>query len=92
MINTRILTISATVAACAAGTSFALAQVQGNAAAPGSYSTAPAPYPPGGYPADYRRPGRATAAVMVITPVPMFGVNGRGYRQSRDKCRSTQQA
>ena len=51
--NTRILTICATVAACAAGTSFALAQ--GYPAAPGSYSTAPAPYPPGGSPADYRR-------------------------------------
>jgi lipoprotein-anchoring transpeptidase ErfK/SrfK len=58
MMNTRILTICATVAACAAGTSFALAQ--GYPASPGSYSTAPAPYPPGGYPADYRRgPGAA---------------------------------
>jgi lipoprotein-anchoring transpeptidase ErfK/SrfK len=53
MMNTRILTICAAVAACAAGTSFALAQ--GYPAAPGSYTTAPAPYPPGGYPADYRR-------------------------------------
>jgi lipoprotein-anchoring transpeptidase ErfK/SrfK len=49
MMNTRILTICATVAACAAGTSFALAQ--GYPASPGSYSTAPAPHPP----ADYRR-------------------------------------
>ena len=60
--NTRILTICATMAACAAGTSFALAQGQGYPAAPGSYSTAPAPYPPGGYPADYRRgPGAMDA-------------------------------
>src|ERR1700676_2984131 len=49
MMNTRILTICATVAACAAGTSFALAQ--GYPASPGSYTTAPAPHPP----ADYRR-------------------------------------
>jgi lipoprotein-anchoring transpeptidase ErfK/SrfK len=49
----RILTICATVAACAAGTSFALAQ--GYPAAPGSYSTAPTPNPSGGYPAEYRR-------------------------------------
>jgi hypothetical protein len=40
--------------------------------------------------ADYRRPGRATAAVVIITAVPMFGMNGRGYRQSRDKRRGTQ--
>jgi lipoprotein-anchoring transpeptidase ErfK/SrfK len=50
MMNTRILTICATVVACAAGTSFALAQ-QGNSAPAGSYATAPAPYPPN----DYRR-------------------------------------
>ena len=50
----HILTICAAVTAGAAGTSLALAQ--GYPAAPGSvYSTAPAPYPPGGYPADYRR-------------------------------------
>ena len=53
--NTRILTICATVAACAAGTSLALAQ--GYPAAPGSYSNAPNPQ--GGYPAEYRR-GPAT--------------------------------
>src|SRR5450759_1239594 len=53
MIN-RILTICAAVAAGAAGTSLALAQ--GNPVPPAAvYSTAPQPYPPGGYPADYRR-------------------------------------
>jgi lipoprotein-anchoring transpeptidase ErfK/SrfK len=54
MMIKHILTICAAVTAGAAGTSLALAQ--GYPAAPGSvYSTAPAPYPPGGYPADYRR-------------------------------------
>jgi hypothetical protein len=45
--------------------------------------------------ADYRRPGCATAAVVMITPitpVPMFSMNGRGYRQTRDKRRGTQEA
>jgi hypothetical protein len=37
--------------------------------------------------ADYRRPGRATSAVVMITSVPTFGMNGRGYRQSRDNRR-----
>ena len=54
MMNKRILTICAAVAAGAAGTSLALAQ--GYPVPPGAvYSTAPQPYPPGGYPADYRR-------------------------------------
>src|ERR1700737_3659465 len=54
MINQRILAIWAAVAAGAAGTSLALAQ--GYPVPPGAvYSTAPPPYPPGGYPADYRR-------------------------------------
>ncbi|HEY2212585.1 MAG TPA: L,D-transpeptidase family protein [Bradyrhizobium sp.] len=54
MMNKRILTICAAVAASAAGTSLALAQ--GYPLPPGAvYSTAPQPYPPGGYPADYRR-------------------------------------
>jgi len=54
MMIKHILTICAAVTAGAAGTSLALAQDY--PAAPGSvYSTAPAPYPPGGYPADYRR-------------------------------------
>jgi lipoprotein-anchoring transpeptidase ErfK/SrfK len=52
MMNTRILTICATVAACAAGTSVALAQSY-PAASPGSYANAPTPYPRP--PADYRR-------------------------------------
>src|SRR5260370_1255185 len=54
MMNKRILTICAAVAAGAAGTSLALAQ--GYPVPPGAvYSTAPPPYPPGGYPTDYRR-------------------------------------
>src|SRR6266849_9633269 len=56
MMIKQILTICAALAAGLAGTSLALAQ--GYPAAPGPlYSTAPAPapYPPGGYPADYRR-------------------------------------
>ena len=58
MMSKRILTIfaalSASLAAGAAGTSLALAQ--GYPVPPGTiYSTAPQPYPPGGYPADYRR-------------------------------------
>jgi lipoprotein-anchoring transpeptidase ErfK/SrfK len=59
MMIKRIWTICAAVtavlAAGAAGTSLALAQ-QGYPVSPGSvYSAAPPPYPPGGYPADYRR-------------------------------------
>jgi lipoprotein-anchoring transpeptidase ErfK/SrfK len=62
MMIKRILTICAGVfaalAAGAAGTSLALAQ--SNLSPPGSvYSPAPSAYPPGGYPADYRR-GPAT--------------------------------
>jgi len=56
MMIKQILTICAALAAGLVGTSLALAQ--GYPAAPGPlYSTAPAPapYPPGGYPADYRR-------------------------------------
>jgi lipoprotein-anchoring transpeptidase ErfK/SrfK len=54
MMIKRILTIcAATSMAGVAGTSLALAQ---NYPPPGAvYSTAPQPYPPGGYPADYRR-------------------------------------
>src|ERR1700710_2130021 len=55
MMNKRILTICAAVAAGAAATSLALAQ--GYTVPPGAvYSTAPQPYPPGGYSADYRPP------------------------------------
>src|SRR3984893_11524829 len=64
MMITRILTICATAAACAAGTSFALAQ--GYPPSSPSYSTAPAPYPQGGYPADY---GRRPSA---MDPLPDF--------------------
>jgi lipoprotein-anchoring transpeptidase ErfK/SrfK len=54
MMIKRILTICAAVTAGAAGTSLALAQSY--PVPPGAvYSTAPQPYPPGGYPADYRR-------------------------------------
>ena len=54
----RILTICAALAAGSAGTSLVLVQAlaQGNPVPPGLvYSTVPQPYPPGGYPADYRR-------------------------------------
>jgi lipoprotein-anchoring transpeptidase ErfK/SrfK len=59
MMIKNLLTICAAVAAGAAGTSLALAQ--GYPVSPGSvYSTAPQPYVPGGYPADFRRaPGAA---------------------------------
>jgi lipoprotein-anchoring transpeptidase ErfK/SrfK len=55
MMIKRILTIcAATSMAGVAGTSLALAQ--NYPPPPGAvYSTAPQPYPPGGYPADYRR-------------------------------------
>lgn len=54
----RILTICAALAGTSLGTSVALAQ-QGYPVPPGAvYSPTPPPYPPGGYPADYRR-GRA---------------------------------
>ena len=52
MMITRILTILATVAAAAAGTSLALAQ--GYPQTPGSTYSRDPNYPPGGYPADYR--------------------------------------
>jgi lipoprotein-anchoring transpeptidase ErfK/SrfK len=55
MMNNRILTICAAIAAGMAGTSLTHAQ-QGYPAAPGqSYSTAPGPYVPGGYATDERR-------------------------------------
>jgi lipoprotein-anchoring transpeptidase ErfK/SrfK len=54
MMIKHILTVCAVAAAVAAGTSLAHAQ-QGYPLPPGAvYSPAP-PYPPGGYPADYRR-------------------------------------
>jgi lipoprotein-anchoring transpeptidase ErfK/SrfK len=55
MMIKRILTICAAVAAGAAGTSLALAQSYPPVPPGPVYSTAPPPYPPGGYPADYRR-------------------------------------
>src|SRR3954471_13515028 len=52
MMIKAILTTCAAVAAGAAGTSFVLAQ--GSPVPPaGVYSTAPQPYPPGGYQADH---------------------------------------
>jgi lipoprotein-anchoring transpeptidase ErfK/SrfK len=55
MMIKHILTICAAVTAGVAASSLALAQGY-PVAPPGSvYSTAPAPYPPGGYPTDYRR-------------------------------------
>jgi lipoprotein-anchoring transpeptidase ErfK/SrfK len=55
MMSKRILTICAALAAGAAGTS--LAPAQGYPPVPPGqiYTTAPQPYPPGGYPSDYRR-------------------------------------
>jgi lipoprotein-anchoring transpeptidase ErfK/SrfK len=53
MMIKRFLTICAAVAAGAAGTSLALAQ--GYPVPPGTVYSAPQPYPPGGYSADYRR-------------------------------------
>src|SRR4051812_8413234 len=59
MMIKRILTVLAAVAAGAAGTSFAVAQIYPQS--PGaSYSRDPN-YPPGGYPADYRDPRAAPA-------------------------------
>src|ERR1700687_3186403 len=55
MMIKRILTICAAVAAGAAGTSIALAQGYPPVPPGPIYSTAPPPYPPGGYPADYCR-------------------------------------
>ncbi|NOJ50031.1 L,D-transpeptidase [Bradyrhizobium archetypum] len=54
MMNNRILTICAAIAAGMAGTSLAHAQGYPSAAGP-VYSTAPGPYVQGGYPADDRR-------------------------------------
>uniref|UniRef100_Q07Q03 ErfK/YbiS/YcfS/YnhG family protein n=1 Tax=Rhodopseudomonas palustris (strain BisA53) TaxID=316055 RepID=Q07Q03_RHOP5 len=51
----RILTVFATVAVSAAATSLACAQ--GTLPPPGTYSTAPAPYPSSDYRQDSRRPG-----------------------------------
>jgi lipoprotein-anchoring transpeptidase ErfK/SrfK len=53
MMIKRILTICAALAAGSAATSLALAQ--GYQTPPGSVYSAPQGYPPGGYPADYRR-------------------------------------
>src|SRR6266481_3881888 len=69
MIN-RILTICAAVAACAAGTSLAQAQ-QSYPVPPGSvYSTAPGPYPPGGYVVDERRGPGAPVYSDRAPPMP----------------------
>jgi len=85
----RILTICAVMTAGAAGTSLALAQ--GYSQPPGSiYSTAPAPYPPGGYPADYRRaPGapdfdgldedEAQSSTTLPTPGPVLSPDDPRY-------------
>jgi lipoprotein-anchoring transpeptidase ErfK/SrfK len=54
MMNTRILTICAALATGAAASSLALAQSYPLPSGP-IYSTAPQPYPPVGYPSDYRR-------------------------------------
>ena len=66
----RILTICAAVAAGTAATSVALAQAY--PPPPGAvYSTAPQPYPPGGYPADYRRaPGASNLDTLEDDDAP----------------------
>src|SRR5438128_11814867 len=53
MMITRILMIGAAAVAGAAGTSLAFAQAY--PVPPGTVYSAPPPYPPGGYPGDYRR-------------------------------------
>ncbi|WP_291686932.1 L,D-transpeptidase [Bradyrhizobium sp.] len=55
MMSKSILTICAVLMAGAAGTSLALAQGYPVSPPGAVYTTAPQPYPPGGYPADYRR-------------------------------------
>jgi lipoprotein-anchoring transpeptidase ErfK/SrfK len=55
MMSKSILTICAALMAGAAGTSLALAQGYPVSPPGPAYTTAPQPYPPGGYPADYRR-------------------------------------
>jgi lipoprotein-anchoring transpeptidase ErfK/SrfK len=78
MMIKRILTISAALAACAAGTSLAtsLALAQGYQQPPGAiYSQPPAPYPPGGYVVDERRgPGAPDFDALDDDEAP----NGRG--------------
>src|SRR6202163_2262089 len=70
MMIKRILTVCAAVTAGAAASSLALAQ--GYPVPPGAvYSTAPQPYPPGGYPADYRRaPGEPDVDLLEDDEAP----------------------
>jgi lipoprotein-anchoring transpeptidase ErfK/SrfK len=70
MMIKRILTVCAAVTAGAAASSLALAQ--GYPVPPATvYSTAPQPYPPGGYPADYRRaPGEPDVDLLEDEEAP----------------------
>jgi lipoprotein-anchoring transpeptidase ErfK/SrfK len=70
MMIKRILTVCAAVIAGAAASSLALAQ--GYPVPPATvYSTAPQPYPPGGYPADYRRaPGEPDVDLLEDEEAP----------------------
>src|ERR1700694_4138916 len=70
MMIKRILTVCAAVTAGAAASSLALAQ--GYPVPPASvYSTAPPPYPPGGYPTDYRRaPGEPDVDLLEDDEAP----------------------
>src|ERR1700687_71011 len=93
MMIKRILTICAAVAASAAGTS--LASAQGYLPPGAVYSPAPAPYPPGGHPADYRRaPGapdfdaldddeapNAQSSTALPPPGPVLSPNDPRYGQ-----------
>ena len=73
MIIKRILTIGAAFAAGAAGTS--LVQAQGYPPVPPGavYTTVPQPYPPGGYPADYRRMPAGPDFDALEPPDPITG-------------------
>jgi lipoprotein-anchoring transpeptidase ErfK/SrfK len=79
MMIKNLLTICAAVAAGAAATSLVCAQGY-PPVPPGSvYSTAPPPYPPGGYPADYRRPpGPADFDALDDDDAPNGQGNGQG--------------
>jgi lipoprotein-anchoring transpeptidase ErfK/SrfK len=70
MMIKHILTVCAAVTAGAAASSLALAQ--GYPVPPASvYSTAPPPYPPGGYPTDYRRaPGEPDVDLLEDDEAP----------------------
>jgi lipoprotein-anchoring transpeptidase ErfK/SrfK len=96
MMTKRILTIFAAVAAGAAGSSLAVAQPAYQVPPGAVYSTAPPPYVPGGYPADYRRgPGvpdfdsledeqdpNARGSTALPPPGPILSPNDPRYGRS----------